>query len=76
MVHGTSTIETVFQNTKPLEKKHSVKKSLNKMRIFLEAKHMLLPIVQQQNRGYFTLQCHFEFYTFSTMLKDTRIRIH
>lgn len=37
MVHGTSTIEQNFQNAKPLEKKRSIKKSLDKIRIFLEA---------------------------------------
>lgn len=70
MVHGTFTIEKIFQNTKPLEKKYSIKKSLDKMLIFLEANTCF--ILQSSNKTQGSLQYHLEFYTISITLKDIR----
>lgn len=71
MVHGTSTIEKNFQNTKPLEKKHAIKKSLNKMHIFLEANTCFL--LQSRNKPQGALLCSalLNLYRIST-LKGTR----
>lgn len=70
MVHGTFTIEKIFQNTKPLEKKYSIKKSLDKMLIVLEANTCF--ILQSSNKTQGSLQYRLEFYTISITLKDTR----
>lgn len=60
MVHGTSTIEKIFQNTKPLAKKHAIKKSQQNA-YFPRGKHMLPSTVPQQTIGRFTLHCLPEF---------------
>lgn len=69
MVHGTSTIEKKNQNTKPLEKKQSIKKSLNKMHIFLEANTCFLLQSSNKMQGALLYNDILNFIEFQLLLK-------
>lgn len=69
MVHGTFTIEKIFQNTKPLEKKYSIKKSLDKMLIFLEANTCFILQSSDKTQGSLQYSSILNFIQFQLLLK-------
>lgn len=69
MVHGTFTMEKIFQNTRPLEKKYSIKKSLNKMLIFLEANTCFILQSSNKTQGSLLYYTVLNFIQFQLLLK-------
>lgn len=79
MVHGTSTIEKIFQNARPLEKKYSVKSSLDKMLIFLEANTCFILQSSNKTQGsllYNTILNFIQFLLLKTPENEAIILIH
>lgn len=71
MVHGAFTIEKVFQNTKPLEKKYFIKKSLDKMLIFLEANTCFILQSSNKTHGSLLYNTILNFIPFQLLLKTS-----